>query len=219
MESIAFISQKGGSGKTTSLIMVAVSAGLLERSSVLILDTDTTQRSAATWGRRRSLPWPQVEICPLADVDRRLVRANEEGFDLVFVDTAGRDDAALPNLIRHSDFVAIPCRPSILDRDAVLPNIKACQRARVHFGVLMTCVKANTQARVQQIRIDHRLAGGVVLDAQFSDRVRYQSSIASGYSVSEMSGDAGLASEPIIVWQAIRSRLDVAASSRAKTAS
>ncbi|MBB3971833.1 ParA family protein [Hansschlegelia beijingensis] len=207
MECVAFISQKGGSAKTTSLISVSVAAARMERAGVLILDTDIAQGSALAWRGRRNAPWPVVEACRLADVDRRLRRARDEGFDLVFVDTAGRDDPALTGLIACSDFVAVPCRPTVLDRDAIAPNVWSCRRAGVAFGVLLTCVKANTEARVQQIRDYHRRSGGCVLDAQLSDRVRYQSAIASGLSVSEMSGDPELADEPKVAWRAIRRRL------------
>ena len=48
MKKIAFLSQKGGSGKTTLAVHIAVAAAQSE--NVLLIDTDP-QGSASAWGR------------------------------------------------------------------------------------------------------------------------------------------------------------------------
>ncbi|MYE59941.1 MAG: ParA family protein, partial [Alphaproteobacteria bacterium] len=55
----AVISQKGGSGKTTMVVNLAVEAFLAGRRT-LILDVDP-QGSAATWGDLRDRPGPEAD--------------------------------------------------------------------------------------------------------------------------------------------------------------
>ena len=58
MQSLAFMTQKGGSGKTTLAVHVAVAAGEAGER-VVIVDTDP-QRSATTWGGSRQQDTPII---------------------------------------------------------------------------------------------------------------------------------------------------------------
>ena len=57
MKSIAFLSQKGGSGKTTLVVHIAVAASKSEQ--VILIDTDP-QGSATAWGQARKSKPPTV---------------------------------------------------------------------------------------------------------------------------------------------------------------
>jgi chromosome partitioning protein len=58
MKTIAFLSQKGGSGKTTLAVHTAVAA-LEDGQRVVIVDTDI-QRSATMWSEAREAETPLV---------------------------------------------------------------------------------------------------------------------------------------------------------------
>ncbi|HEY6253650.1 MAG TPA: ParA family protein [Candidatus Angelobacter sp.] len=58
MKTLAFLSQKGGSGKTTLAVHTAVAAQE-KRERVVIVDTDM-QRSATTWKKARAGETPAL---------------------------------------------------------------------------------------------------------------------------------------------------------------
>lgn len=108
MQTIAFISQKGGSGKTTTASALAVAA--LERGlTVVILDTDP-QASISRWGRRRGESDSFVCRGVLeADLPDMVRTAKDGGADLVIIDTAGNANSAAVKAAKLADVVLIPC--------------------------------------------------------------------------------------------------------------
>ena len=82
MKKIALIAQKGGVGKTTIAVNLAVAAGV----KTALFDLDQ-QESAVIWADRRNSESPHVEFL----TERRLpeaLRAAEQGkFELVIIDT------------------------------------------------------------------------------------------------------------------------------------
>ena len=99
MRTIAFLTQKGGAGKTTlaaSLAVAAAAAG--ER--VIALDLDP-QASLARWGKRREAVNVPSKVIPDQLEGERLPRLrafleglNDTGFTLAVLDTAGADSVA-----------------------------------------------------------------------------------------------------------------------------
>jgi cellulose biosynthesis protein BcsQ len=117
MRIIGMLSRKGGSGKTTLAVHLAVLAQQAGRRTLLI-DLDP-QHSAADWWRAREADTPQlVETDPggLRDV---LEAARADGVDLVVIDTrpSAEHDAAL--VAGLSDLILVPTRPAILDLRAI----------------------------------------------------------------------------------------------------
>ena len=116
-----FISQKGGAGKTTLAIALAVTAERTGLSSVLV-DLDP-QASAAQWSDLREAETPVVTCTPAARLISVLTAAQDAGAGLAVLDTAPlAADAALA-AARASDFVLIPCRPATADLVAIGANI------------------------------------------------------------------------------------------------
>src|SRR3954449_1586397 len=86
MHTVAILSQKGGSGKTTLALHLAVAA---ERAGQVaaVIDLDP-QASAAGWKDSRSLDTPVVVSIPAARLDQALTTARGAGADLCFIDSA-----------------------------------------------------------------------------------------------------------------------------------
>ena len=119
MKTVALVSMKGGSGKTTAAVHIAVAAAQQGRN-VALLDTDP-QQSAARWGDRRAAALPVVLTVPPSRLAAELQRCADAGTDLAIIDTpprAGSDNAAQV-AARVADLVLLPCRPSVLDVEAV----------------------------------------------------------------------------------------------------
>jgi chromosome partitioning protein len=109
MQTIAFISQKGGSGKTTTASALAVAA--LQRGlAVAVFDTDP-QASILRWSERRNDTSGKF-VCRgvLEGVLEANVQAAERGgFDLAIIDTAGNANSAAVQAAKLADVVLVPC--------------------------------------------------------------------------------------------------------------
>jgi len=111
---VAFVSQKGGVGKTTlarALGAVAAHAGL----NVLIGDLDYHQRTASRWEetRREHDIKPVLHVETFASVADALDAA--DGYELLILDAPGGANAATLDIARASHLVVQPTGPSIDD--------------------------------------------------------------------------------------------------------
>ena len=121
MRTIALISQKGGSGKTTLSIALAVAAERAGVPSVLV-DLDP-QASAGQWSDLREAETPVVTCAPSARLPTVLRAARGAGAGLVVLDTAPHAADAALAAARASDVVLIPCRASTADLVAIGASI------------------------------------------------------------------------------------------------
>ena len=148
MNTVALIAMKGGSGKTTVAAHLAVSA-MQQGLNVALIDTDP-QQSAARWGDRRAEPVPVVLTVPPSRLDAELRRCADAGTGLAIIDTpprAGSDNAAQA-AARVADLVLLPCRPSVLDVEAVADTaarVRAVTAAPV-VAVLNACAPRGQDA-------------------------------------------------------------------------
>jgi chromosome partitioning protein len=119
MKTIALIAQKGGTGKTTMALSLAVAAQQAGRVAVII-DLDP-QATACNWGDRRKLESPVIVDAQPARLARALEKAAESGVDLAIIDTPARSEQAALAAAKAADLILIPCRPQIYDLET-LPN-------------------------------------------------------------------------------------------------
>ncbi len=116
MQIISFVTQKGGSGKTTLAINCSVVAARRNKK-VLIIDMDR-QGTAESWYQDRDSENPHLIKIEAAELEKAIDLAREQKFDFVIIDTPGRDEPAQASAIRLADFCVIPCRPSPADMKA-----------------------------------------------------------------------------------------------------
>lgn len=117
MKTIAIISQKGGAGKTTITLHLAVSAEQTGRSSAII-DLDP-QASATGWKDHRNVDVPAVVSAQATRLPQVLDTARDHGAELVLIDTAPHSERSALAAARVADLILIPCRPAILDLMAI----------------------------------------------------------------------------------------------------
>jgi chromosome partitioning protein len=117
MKTIAIISQKGGAGKTTIAIHLAVAAERKGMNTALF-DLDP-QASASSWSDKRSKPSPAVVSAQAARLPGLLEQAAAQAADLVIIDSAPNADAASLAAARAADLILIPCRPAAFDLNAI----------------------------------------------------------------------------------------------------
>jgi len=117
MFTISLIGQKGGTGKTTVAIGLAVAAFRADKV-VAIIDLDP-QATAANWKDRREVNSPAVVSAQSSRLKQTLDSARDGGAEVVIIDTAGRSDDSALNAARMSDLVLIPIRANIVELETL----------------------------------------------------------------------------------------------------
>jgi chromosome partitioning protein len=205
MQVVAFVSLKGGAGKSTLASSVAVTAHL-HGARVVVCDLDPLQ-SLVKWSRARKsqdIPVHAVEPDELAPLLSRLRRA---GANLAVVDTPGANHRCCDAAIRAARLCVLPTRPNALDlwaSEATLARVKA---ARTEYAFLLNqCPPAQQSARVA--RGARALAEmGALLTPMVSARVDYQEAVRLGLGVSELKPNSIAAREMAELWQSLSRRL------------
>ena len=135
MRTICLLAQKGGTGKTTLCLHLAVLANELGGDAV-ILDIDP-QGSSSSWRRRRQLESPDVECCTAEDLEKKLSDLAAQGRDLVLLDTAPHSSHDAATAVALADLVLIASRPAILDLEAIGESVKIVKRQGAHGAVVL----------------------------------------------------------------------------------
>ncbi|ALA67861.1 ParA family protein [Corynebacterium lactis] len=109
MTTIAICNNKGGTGKTTSTIMLATYFSTLGKN-VAVLDADP-QGSATDWSllaaeANNPLPFP------VTPVNKRSISISPTGADIVLIDCPPGDPALIDAALRTADAVIVPTSPS-----------------------------------------------------------------------------------------------------------
>ncbi len=120
MFTISIIGQKGGTGKTTAALGLAVAAAQAGHD-VAVIDLDP-QATAANWKDRREGENPPVVSAQASRLKQTLQAAKESAVEFVFIDTAGRSDDSALNAARAADLVLVPSRPNIVEVET-LPQV------------------------------------------------------------------------------------------------
>jgi chromosome partitioning protein len=138
VKTIALISQKGGSGKTTLAIHLAVAAEYSGQGTVVI-DIDP-QASATAWKDSRRAETPSVVSAQASRLGAVLEVAREGGADLCIIDTSPASESSTLAAARASDLLLIPCRPAILDLRAIGNTIDLAKIAGKPCAVILNAV-------------------------------------------------------------------------------
>jgi chromosome partitioning protein len=204
MHVISFVTQKGGSGKTTLAFCCAVAAQE-QGAKVLIVDMDS-QGTAEAWYQDRESETPQLACVDAVSLPQALDAANRQGFDFVLLDTPGRDEPATAAAIRASDVCLIPCRPTPGDMKATPPTVATIQRLGKKGAFVLT------QTPVRGSRLAEAEAGltalGMVSPVQIALRAAYQDAQGRGLGVTEFEPRGKAAAEIRKLWQWILSYLE-----------
>jgi len=114
---ITLAAQKGGVGKTTLAVNLAVAAQAVGVKTALF-DLDQ-QESATAWSERREAELPHVEPISARRLGQAIDAAEANGFALTIIDTPPAAGAEAAAAAQRANLVLIPCRPSLIDLDAI----------------------------------------------------------------------------------------------------
>jgi chromosome partitioning protein len=180
MQSVSLVTTKGGSGKSTSSIAIAVAAFRMGHRVVLI-DIDR-QQTCVSWGNRRQFREPTIVAALPSEVPNILQRAERLGYDLAVVDGVAHDVRALVTVARAVDLNVLVCRPTRVDIEVAMQDRALIGHCR--YAILLTQTPPALSARLHSWRAA-AVAMGTVVDAAFGYRVDYQDALAAGCGVTE----------------------------------
>jgi len=206
MKTLGIIAQKGGTGKTTLSIHLAVEASL-SGMKVLLVDVDP-QASAASWWRRRQEPMPELIQSRGETLGDILDTAKEQSYDLVVVDTAPHSSEDAVSCASIADWVYIPTRPAILDLDAIRPSTDLVSAVGVPANIVLNACPPPTTYGEPQIVTEAREALKVydtpVCEIAVSQRVAFSHALIDGRAVSEYDREGKAAREIDRLWSVLR---------------
>ncbi len=181
MKTVALIAQKGGSGKTTLALHLAVASSLKQKTAVIDLDP---QASAARWHDRREAGEPSVTSTHVSRLPQELERLREAGSELVVLDTAPHSDSTALAAARASDLVLVPCRPAILDIEAVSNTLALVRTTRTPMVVVLNGVAPRGRETLHAAEAVKAL-GIEVAPAFLGQRVMFHRPLTTGHSALE----------------------------------
>ncbi len=196
MFTISLIGQKGGVGKTTIALGLAVAAARAGHATEII-DLDP-QASAAKWKDRRADKNPMVVSAQASRLKQLIDAARAGGVDFTLIDTAGRNDDSAMNAARMSDLVLIPIRPNILEIETLPVVSELLRRAgNPPAYVLLNCIHPSAGARglINTYQAIKQLFDLVVCPVHVCQRSAYAEAPASGQSPQELDPDGKAADE------------------------
>jgi chromosome partitioning protein len=138
MKTLAILSQKGGAGKTTLALHLAV-AGVQAKRQAAVIYLDP-QASAMGWKDSRSQETPVVVSAPPGRLSQVLATAEQNGADLAILDTAPHSESTALAAARAADLILIPCRPAILDLRAISFTVDVAKLASTPAVVVLNAV-------------------------------------------------------------------------------
>ena len=201
---IAFFGQKGGGGKSTDTVHIAVEA---ERNGVrsIVFDCDP-QKSACSWGAARQAESPAVVPVPAHLLPQAIARAGESGIDLVVIDSPPHTSPEASEVARNAELIIIPVRPSAFEVDRVPASAGMATAAGKTPHILLSRVdrrqKATIAAATEQLT-----QYGEIIPVSLGQLSAYEHAIFTGQSVSEINEKSTASQEIAALWAWIKGEL------------
>ncbi len=199
MKTIAILSQKGGAGKTTLAIHLAVAAGFARHEAVII-DLDP-QASATSWKDSRDDDAPVVVSAQATRLTSILETAKQNGADVAVIDTAPHSENAALIAARAADLILIPCRPAILDLRAISNTIDIARLAGKPAIVVLNSVPPRGSLAADAAEAVKQY-GLKIAPEQFTQRAAFMHALTGGLSAQEFEpkGKAALEAKRLYAW-------------------
>jgi chromosome partitioning protein len=204
MKSIALTAMKGGVGKTTLAVHLAVAA-MRAGESVAIIDTDP-QASAAAWARVRNGGSPDVVPVPVQRLAQALAAAADD-YSVVIVDTAPRASAEATTVCAAVDMALIPTRPSAVDLETLEQSVRIVQVGRCDGLIVLNACPAQAP-EIAEARGYAESLGLPVAVVAIGDRRPFARAFAEGAGIAER--ERGPATDEVAaLWAEVAARLGV----------
>lgn len=199
MRTVAVISQKGGTGKTTLAIHLAAAANAAGFVA-LVVDTDP-QATACTWHTWRGDADPDVIDCAAHTLlPKKLQQAAHLGADLAVIDTPPHADIMAREACRAADLLLIPCRPRAFDLDAVRTTAELAAATRKPAFLIFMAGPPRAHLVYQEAGQLVEQFGLKVAPVMLPERAAFHHSVGAGKTAPEIEPQGKAAEEIASLW-------------------
>lgn len=209
MPTVAIVSQKGGSGKTTLALNLATYAAY-RGTQACVIDTDP-QATAAAWGDWRGDFLPEVITSPPIRLPRMIRNATNSGTELILIDTPPQGDTATHEAVRNADIVLIPARPRAFDLHAIEATAEMISYSLKPAFVVLNAVPAGATRILADAHEFIESLGLRSCPVHFGDRGAFHRSSAKGETASEAEPEGKAAGEVKALWEWLCREIDIGA--------
>ncbi|MDI7776333.1 AAA family ATPase [Asticcacaulis sp. EMRT-3] len=216
MKTLAIVSQKGGVGKTTVAVHIAVAAARAGYSVAIIdLDPQATAAQWADWRNEKATgegaeePNPVVVAAPHARLGPTLKEAEKMGVDLVILDSPPAADSAAVAAARAADLVLIPTRASAFDLHAIKTTAELVRVAQKPAAVLLNAVPARASALIEEVAAVIHSLNLTIAPVCLVDRAALRHAVINGLTAAEFEPLGKAADEVRAVYRWVCGRLDM----------
>ena len=199
MRTVAVISQKGGTGKTTLAIHLAAAASA-SGFVALVVDTDP-QATACTWHTWRGDLDPDVIDCAAHTLlPKKLQQAADLGADLAVIDTPPHADIMAREACRAAELLLIPCRPRAFDLDAVRTTAELTTASNKPAFLIFMAGPPRAPLIYQEAGQLVRQFGLKVAPVMLPERAAFHHSVGAGKTAPEIEPHGKAAEEMASLW-------------------
>ena len=220
MKTITVLSRKGGSGKTTLAVNLALMA-FLRGHKVLLADMDP-QRSAWEALRARGEPGPAIADITAGKLFLTKSNAMREGFDYLFIDTPAAPEADVAQAVNIADFCLVAGRPSFLDLAPIVRSAEAVRRLGKSGLVVLNQAHTNkpevAPVAFPEIMEALRFCGLPLAPHGLRSREAFQKAMAQGRCVAEYEPGSPAARDLERLWAHVEAQLGGVSETPMKTA-
>lgn len=200
---VVMASRKGGAGKTTIAVHLAVEAGRAGAGPVAIIDTDPMQGMTQWWDVRIE----QKPVLFKGMVAELLPKLKKQGFQLLVVDTPPSIGEEVALAVKSATLVLIPVQPSPNDLRAAGSTVGMANGLKKPFAFIINRVKPRVRLTVQAYEA---LAPHGVISPLLYDRTDYAAAMNDGLTAPELDAKGPAYSEVSALWSYVASRLELA---------
>ena len=204
MKTLAILSRKGGTGKTTLAVHLAVAAERAGHTTALI-DLDP-QASACKWSNIRQAEAPAVISAHEYSLPQIIHKAEKNGVTLVILDTPPKSDCL--DTAGVADFALIPCRPAIFDLQAIGSTIKIAEMAGIRSSVVLNFVLPQSTMLLEA----RRAVKGYNTDCApctLGQRVAFSHALVDGKAVQEFNSSSKASAEISALYKYVSKEIGV----------
>jgi len=185
MKKIAILAQKGGVGKTTLCLNLAIAAKL-DRSRAAVIDMDP-QKSSSEWANLREQTWPKVKFCTIPFLSKMLQTLEDYKTHITFIDTLPKDDEKTARAAAQvANLIIIPVGNSILDIRGINPTVAIAEAAgKPAFFVLSRFPYGNKRKQKVLNLLTNKYPHIPIAPVHLVERPTYAPSLEKGLGVLE----------------------------------
>ncbi len=193
---ISIVNQKGGVGKSTIAVNLAVES-TKNKKRVLLIDADKQASSISFRAIRSELDLPQFTANQILTPTIHKDIQNYDNFDEIIIDVGAKDTKVFRSAIISSDIIIIPIQPSAIDFWSTEDTLKIISEVRMSlpnlkiYGLLnmvmpSTKIASEVKEHIKEFEKEYQMQ---FLDSQICARVSFKYAFNDGIGITEQLKD------------------------------